>query len=142
MTNQPSALPALRQPMRRVLRLGTGGFLAALPLATLIGFLIDGASGAWGALLGMAIPVAFFSVTAAVALWTARVRPEWLGAAVLGSWLIKVIVLIAVLAWLSNADFYNRAIFFVMLLIGTIGYLVVEAAIVLRTRVPYVDPSA
>ena len=142
MTNQPPALPALREPMRRVLRLGTGGFLAALPIATLVGFLLDGASGAWGALLGMAIPVGFFSVTAAVALWTVRVRPEWLGAAVLGSWLIKVIVLIAVLAWLSNADFYNRAIFFVTLLIGTIGYLVVEAAIVLRTRVPYVDPSA
>lgn len=142
MTTQPPALPALREPMRRVLRLGTGGFLAALPLATLIGFVIDGASGAWGALLGMAIPVAFFSVTAAIALWTMRVRPEWLGAAVLGSWLIKVIVLIAVLAWLSNATFYNRAIFFVMLLVGTVGYLVVEAAIVLRTRVPYIDPSA
>ncbi len=133
---------ALREPMRRVLRSGLLGFVLALPVATLIGFLVDGAAGAWGALLGLALPFAFFSVTAATALLTARIRPEVLGAAVLGSWLLKLILLIAVLVPLSNAWFYNRVVFFVSLLVGTVGFLVAEAAIVLRTKVPYVEPRA
>lgn len=139
---QQPELRALREPMRKVLRLGGLGFLVALPVATLVGFLLDGSAGAWGALLGLLIPFAFFSVTAAVALLTVRTRPEILGAAVLGSWLLKIIILIAALVPLSQADFYNRAIFFVALLLGTVGFLTAEAMIVLRTKVPYVEPRA
>ena len=127
--------------MRRILVLGAVGFALALPVVAGIGYVIDGAAGCWGALLGLAVPVAFFSITAVVALVTARTRPELLGFAVLGSWLAKVLLLIGVLAWLSRSDFYNRAVFFVVLLLGTFAYLIAEAFIVLRSRQPYVEPS-
>lgn len=127
--------------MMAVLRWGSFGSLIAMVLAIVIGFLIAGMPGLWGGLLGIAIPVAFFSITVLVAVITVRVRPEVFGAAILGSWLIKIVVLIAVLAVLSRADFYDRAIFFAAFVVGTIGYLVTEAVIVVRTRVPYIEPE-
>lgn len=139
MATQPP-MQAVRAPMSRLLRTGLVGFAVALPVVALVGFLVDGGPGVWGAVLGLALPLAFFSITAVVALVTVRLRPEYLGAAVLGSWLLKIIVLIAVLVPLSHADFYNRVVFFVVLLLGTFGYLALEAVIVLRTKVPYVEP--
>lgn len=133
-------LPGVREPMAAVLRWGSCGALVALVLAAVLGWLVDGTAGLWGGVLGIAIPVGFFSITVIVALLTVRVRPEIFGAASLGSWVLKLIVLIAVLALLSGADFYNRSVFFVAFLVGTVGYLVAEAVIVIRTRVPYIEP--
>lgn len=134
----PSALVA---PMRRILRVGGVASAIALPTATLLGYLIGGAPGAWGALIGMGLAVSFFSVTIAVALVTARMDPTRLGIWVLGSWLVKMVLLIVVLALLQDRDFYSRPALFVALLVGTTGSLLLEARIVTTTRVPYVEPG-
>ena len=140
-TTAEGPLPGVRITMGAVLRWGSLGALVALLLAGGIGWLVDGAAGLWGGLLGIAIPVSFFSITVIVALLTLRVRPEVFGAAILGSWVLKLIVLIIVLALLSGADFYTRTVFFIAFVVGTVGYLLMEAVIVLRTRVPYVEPN-
>ena len=134
----PTALVA---PMRRVLRAGAVASVVALPAATLLGLLVGGGPGAWGALIGMALAVSFFAVTVVVALATARLDPTRLGIWVLASWLVKVFVLIAVLAALRGADFYSRPALFVALLVGTAGSLLLEARVVATTRVPYVEPG-
>ena len=81
----------------------------------------------------------FLGITAA-ALFTARLSPSTLGAAVLGSWLLKIVVLLVALIALDGRDFYSRGVFVVFLL-GTAGFLVVEAIVVVRTKVPYVEPT-
>jgi hypothetical protein len=136
MTDQ---LPGVRLPMRAVLRVGSLVFLLALPIATVLGIMIDGSAGGWGAFLGMAIPVAFFTGTVVVALLTVRVSAGAFGAVVLGSWIVKLIALLIVLFFLRDADFFNRPIFFIAFLIGTVGYLILEALIVVKTRVPYIE---
>lgn len=133
-------LPGVRIPMSAVLKWGTVGSLIAMVLAAGVGWLVDGSAGLWGAVLGIAIPVVFYSITVIVALVTLRVRPEVFGAAILGSWVVKIAVLIGVLAALSNADFYSRGAFFVAFVVGTVGYLVAEALIVVKTRVPFIEP--
>jgi hypothetical protein len=130
---------ALVTPMRRVLRTGLLASLAALPVAVLIGYLVAGASGAWGAAIGMGIAVGFFAITVGVALGTAGMDTTALGASVLGSWLIKMVLLIVVLVLLRDADFYSRPVLFISLLVGTIGTLVLEALVVTRTQVPYTE---
>jgi len=143
-TTDPGAAgpTALVVPMHRVLRTGALAALVALPGAALVGFLLAGAPGAWGALIGMGIAVAFFAVTVVVALVTAGMDATRLGAWVLGSWLLKIILLIVVLALLRDQDFYSRPALFVALLVGTAGSLVLEARVVTTTRVPYVEPGA
>jgi hypothetical protein len=130
---------ALVTPMRRVLRIGLLASVVALPVAVLIGYLVAGASGAWGAAIGMGIAVGFFAITVGVALGTAGMDTTALGASVLGSWLIKMVLLIVVLVLLRDADFYSRPVLFISLLVGTIGTLVLEALVVTRTQVPYTE---
>lgn len=127
-------------PMRRIITWGALAALLALPLATVLGYLFAGVPGAWGALIGMAIPVVFFAITAVTALLTARLGPTTLGVAVLASWLLKIILLLVVLALLRKGEFYDRMALFVSLLIGTAGLLTLEAIVVSRTKVPYVEP--
>jgi hypothetical protein len=130
---------ALVTPMRRVLRLGLIASLVALPVAVLVGYLVAGAEGAWGAAVGMGIAVGFFTITVGVALVTAGMDATALGASVLGSWLVKMVLLLVVLALLRDADFYSRPVLFLTLLLGTIGTLVLEALVVTRTKVPYTE---
>jgi hypothetical protein len=138
---KPSGPTALVAPMRRVLVIGGIAAAIALPVAALLGYLAAGPPGAWGALIGMAIPVGFFAITAVTALLTARMSATSLGAVVLGSWLLKIVLLLVVLALLRQADFYNRMALFICLLVGTAGLLTLEGVIVVRTRVPYVEPA-
>jgi hypothetical protein len=74
-----------------------------------------------------------------VALLTAGMDATALGASVLGSWLVKMVLLLVVLALLRDADFYSRPVLFLSLLVGTIGTLVLEALVVTRTQVPYTE---
>jgi len=113
--------------------------LIALPVSVLIGYAVAAGPGAWGALIGMGLAAGFFAITVGVALRTAALDVTALGAAVLGSWLIKMILLIVVLVLLRDADFYSRPVLFVTLLLGTIGALVLEAVVVTRTQVPYTE---
>lgn len=130
---------SLLKPMRAVLRLGLIIGAIGLPLAMGIGSLLAGTPGTWGGLLGFGIPLVFFTLTAWMAIATARLQPQWLGMAVMGSWLVKIVALIAMLAVLDGADFYSRGVFFGTLLITTFGYLGMEAWIVARTRVLYLE---
>ena len=98
--------------------------------------------GAWGGLLGGLLAGSFFAVTAVVAAKTANMDTQYLGFAVLGSWLLKIILLISVLFWLRSQEFYNRPMFFVTLLIETIALLILEAVLVSRAPVPYVTPKS
>jgi hypothetical protein len=136
----PQPSPAVVEPMRRIIRFGSLGFLI-VPVIAVVLFAVGNQPAAWGVVWGGGIPWVFFGVTAVTALRTAALDVTKLGVAVLSTWLLKMIVLLVVLAWLSNQDFFSRPIFFVTFLIATIGLLVAEALITLKTRVPYVDPS-
>lgn len=138
-SGRPPGPTALVTPMRRVLRIGLIASLVALPVAVLLGYLLAGTAGAWGAAIGMGIAVGFFTITVGVALGTAGMDATALGASVLGSWLVKMILLIVVLVLLRDAEFYSRPVLFVSLLVGTIGTLVLEALVVTRTQVPYTE---
>ena len=129
---------ALIVPMKRILRVGALAFLL-VPVISATLFFAGKADLAWGVALGGGIPWVFFGVTAVTALRTAGISSEKLGAIVLGSWLLKIIALLGVLAWMRGQDFYSRPIFFITLLIATAGLLIAEAQITLKAKVPYVS---
>ena len=132
--------PAVVLPMQRIIKAGWIGFGVLLPVGLVLVALGQSAAG-WGVVLGVGLPFAFFMVTSIVALRTATLGVDKLGAVVLGSWLLKLIALIVALAWLRGQDFYSRPVFFGVFLTCTIGLLVLEALIVQKTKVPYVDPA-
>ena len=136
----PPAPVALVVPMTRALRLAGLAPGVALPLSAASGGLVAGRAGAWGALLGLLVPAAFLGVTAATALLTARMDATRMAAVVAASWVAKVLVLIAVMSVLSGLPGWSRPAFAVSFALGVLGWLLVECLVVLRTRVPYVEP--
>ena len=134
MTVQTSA-----QAGRSALRKGLLAWAILTVALSAIGYLVSGESGVWGALLASVLAGSFFAVTGIVAALTVNLDVQYLGFAVLGSWLLKIVVLLGALFWLRGQDFYDRPIFFITLLLETIVLLVLEAVLVTRAPVPYVE---
>jgi hypothetical protein len=123
--------------MQKIVK-STLALLALAIAAGLLTSLINQPVG-YGLLIGSAISLGFFLVTAVVALRTATTSPDKLGLVVLSSWLVKMVVLIALLAWLQNQNFYDRVALFLALILTTVVTLVADALISIKTRVPYVE---
>jgi hypothetical protein len=111
-------------------------------VAVLLGKLFADNKGVLGALIGSLLAGSFFALTALVAKLTIKTSVEYLGFAVLGSWLGKIVLLLAVLFWLRNVSFYDRPTLFGTLVVSTIGLLTLEAYVITRTPALYVEPRA
>lgn len=126
--------------LRKAVRLGALGLLVLTVVSLLVWGLVDALPGVWGALMGAAIGGAFVLTTAVVVIATARTSPTTAGAVLLGTWLLKLIVAIGVVAALEPLDFYSDRAFAVTLVIAMVVVLASETAAILRTRAPYVEP--
>lgn len=125
--------------LRKMVYVGVVLTLTAIPIAMLIGYLSNDLSGMYGAGIGFGLAVLFIGITSMVALLTRKLSVQTLGVAVLGSWLLKIVLLIAALVWLRDQDFYHRPSLLVAMLVGLVGYLTIEALITLKTKSVYLE---
>ncbi|GAA1862093.1 hypothetical protein [Myceligenerans crystallogenes] len=129
---------AERAVLRTALRY-SGLLVAALAVAgSIVGFLVAGLPGLWGALLGAALAAFFSGVTVWSVARTVGKDPTTTGAVVMGSWIGKMVVLVVVLVLLRGQDFYDRVVLFVVLLIGAVGSALLDYRAVRGGRLPYV----
>lgn len=91
-----------------------------------VGFFTSGKPGVWGAILGTGIGGAFFVISTLVTLFAAGQPPQIMFAITLGSWLIKVIVLVMVLAILKDKHFYSHTVFGISIIIAIVLVLIVQ----------------
>lgn len=126
----------LRRAMRSTLIL-VGGLVV---LGSLVGGLVAGTAGVWGALIGAGLAAFFCATTIWSMQRTIGQPPTTMAAVVMGAWLAKVVVLIVVLALLRGADFYDPYVLFVVLAIGAIGAALLDYQAVKNARMPYVQP--
>ncbi|MDR7384148.1 hypothetical protein [Promicromonospora iranensis] len=111
-------------------------------LGSLVGLLVAGVAGLWGGLIGAAIAAFFCGTTVWSMLYTVGKGATTMGAVVMGTWLGKMVVLVAVLLVLTRFDFYDRVVLFVVLLLGAVGSALLDYRAVQNGRVPYVEPGA
>jgi hypothetical protein len=135
----PSATDAVfRQALRDMFLL-----LGALTVVgVLVGFLVDGLAGVWGALIGVGVALIFSGTTVISVQRTTHSPPATMMAVVLGAWLLKIVVVIAVFVVLKPLDFYNPQVLALVSFAGVIGSAVLDARAVQRGRVPYFEPAA
>lgn len=114
--------------------------VALLVLGSGIGFAIDGTAGLWGALIGVFVALVFSGTTIWSMIHTADKSPNYLMAVVLGAWIAKIAFLIIIVFVIRDLEFYNKPIFAVVLLIGTIGSAVLDLVATSKVRQPYVTP--
>ncbi|MGV8966794.1 MAG: hypothetical protein ACOH2F_10990 [Cellulomonas sp.] len=128
-----------------VFRSALRGMLLLLGILTVlgvgIGLLVAGAPGAWGAVIGVGLALVFSGTTVLSMLLTSGSTPTTMAAVVMGAWLGKVVVLIAVLAILRGQDFYSKGVLAAVLLAGVMGSALLDYRAVRAGRVPYVTPA-
>lgn len=132
-------------PEREVFRTALRGMLLLLAglsvLGVPLGYAAAGMPGVWGALIGVGLALVFSGTTVVSMLSTSGSSATKMAAVVMGAWLGKVIVLIAVLAVLRGQDFYSRGVLAVALIVGVVGAALLDYRAVSAGRVPYVTPA-
>ena len=125
-------------PLKRALKLGSG----ALVVLTIVSLVAWGAArdlpGIWGVLLGAAIGGSFVLLTVVSVLATANTTPSTTMAVVLGSWLVKLLVLIGLLMWLRTMDFYDTPALAVTMIAALVVVLATEVWGIMTTQAMYV----
>ncbi len=141
-TSRPGAADA-HAPERAMLRVALRdtvvllGGLAIVGVA--VGLAVARTAGLWGAVIGVLLAGFFCATTIVSMLRTVGSGPTAMAAFVMGAWIVKMIVLIAVLAVLRSHEFFNPYVLFGVVAVGAIGSALLDYRAVGRSRVPYVQ---
>jgi len=123
--------------MARVLKLGSLLVLAIALLGSLVGFLVIGTSGVYAALIGSGAAFLFTALTALSVLIGSKLNLAGFLGAVLGGWLVKMVLFLIGFSMLNRAEWLtreSRPIVFFTVVAAVIGGLVIDTMIVSKAR--------
>lgn len=132
-------VPSSTDGLRIALRLGAIGLALLTVISLTVWWMVDGMPGFWGALIGAAIGGFFVLTTAIVTVATAGTNPQTTAVVLLGTWLLKILVAIVVVASIQDLDFYSDRSFALTIVLALVVVLGCETWGVLKTRTPYVE---
>jgi hypothetical protein len=121
-------------------RTGLLAALAFVPVAALAGALAAGQRGALGAALGCLLPAAVLLLTWGAAELGARRSATAFAGLLMASYLVKLVVAGLLLALLREVEEAHRTALGLAAVVGLLLALVVEARVIVGSRVPYVEP--
>lgn len=109
-----------------------------------VGFLVAGVPGLVSGLIGAGLTALFMVLTAGSIVLAAKATKNEPSSTlffgiVLGSWLLKFVLFIAILLLLRGQPFLEPLVFFFSILAAVIGSLVVDVIAFVGARVPYAD---
>lgn len=139
--NQTSEPDASAQVLRTALRSTLLLLVVLAVVGVAAGALLAGMPGVWAAVIGVAMALVFSATTTVVLLRTVTSPPAVMAAWVMGTWLVKVLLVVVVLGVLRGYDFYSRPVLAAVLGLGVVGSALLDYRAVTRGRVPYVEPS-
>ena len=119
------------------LRVSAGSLAALAVLGGAAAWLLRGSGGLWGALAAVGIAALSGLVTQAAMIVGRRRDPVTFVGIVAGSWLVKMIVIVAAVLVLGRFDSVDRGTFGTVLLLGVGATLAVDMFAVRRARIPY-----
>lgn len=149
-----SATPAQSRPQPRRRAVGDRAMRRATIIALVVALVLDGivlavavlsADGPAvnGALIGAGLTLVIVLPTVAIAMTGKRLTPVTMAATVLGTWAIKMLVVILVLVLVRDMDAVSTRWIGLALLVGAVSAIAVEAVLLARSRQPLdVEPVA
>lgn len=142
-----SSSPVSSTPILRTTLLWSAGATAVLALAgALIGYFAAGPEGLWSALAGVVLAALFLGITGVSIL----IANRWYGndlyvpvffGIVMGGWILKFIVFIAVLVILRGQPWVNPVVFFIAIVAGVLVSLLIDVVVMVRMRIPHVSDT-
>ena len=130
--------------MRKILIWGAYVALAVAVLGGIIGWFVAGGAGVASALVGTALAIIFTMLTAASILLGYKLSNGHMisGAffgVVLGGWLLKFVLFIALIFVIREQAWLQPTVAFVTIVVAVLGSLAVDGAVVATTRQPTID---
>jgi len=121
--------------------------VAIAVIGSVLGYIVAGTSGLLSALIGAGLTALFMGFTALSIVIASRVTKGEPSSTlffgiVLGMWLLKFVVFIAILVLLRGQPFLEPLVMFFAILAAVIGSLVVDVLAFVRSREPYVGNVA
>ena len=140
-----TASPISSTPILRTVLVWSGTVTAILAVVgAVVGYLVAGTTGLWSALLGVLVAAVFLAITGASIL----IANRWYGndlyvpvffGIVMGGWILKFVVFIAILFVLRGQPWIEPGVFFVAAVVSVLASLAVDVVVMLRMRIPHVS---
>lgn len=128
--------------MRRALLWSTAlAFAVAFGGAT-VGMIAAGQPGANGAFAGAGMAFAFLAITTVSVRIGAHFPPTAFFAIVVGSWIAKMAIFLALVLLLGRSAAIDGTVLFVCLVIVMVGTLVIDVVSFLTGRIPYGEDTS
>ena len=118
--------------------------LVTAPVALLmivLGALLGGAKGLLGAVLGVALVIAFFGISVLVVGRFARVSPQAMMMAAIATYLMKILVLLFLVGRFQDSTAFNPRIFGLTAIVCVLTYSAAQMIWSMRLKMLYVEPD-
>jgi ATP synthase protein I len=118
--------------------------LVTAPVALLmivLGGLLGGAKGLLGAVLGVALVIAFFGISVLVVGRFARVSPQAMMGAAIATYLVKILVLLFLVGRFQDSTAFNPRIFGLTAIVCVLTYSAAQMIWSMRLKMLYVEPD-
>lgn len=110
-------------------------------LMIVLGAVLGGTKGLLGAALGVALVIAFFGISVLVVGVAAKVSPQAMMAAAVGTFLVKILVLIILVGSFQNSTAFSDKFFGLTVIVCVLAYSAAQMISAIRLKMPYVEPD-
>jgi ATP synthase protein I len=110
-------------------------------VAVLLCAVLGGAKGAYGALIGVGVVTVFFGISVLVVGRAAKISPMAMMVAALGSYVVKVLAFMIVLALLVHSTAFNGRMLGFTALACILTWCAAQVVTMMRTKMLYVTPE-
>jgi ATP synthase protein I len=123
----------------KIVRRAAAATAVVAAIMIVIGGVTAGSKGLIGALLGTALVAVFYGVTVSVVKWTAKSGPPIMMAAGMGTYLLKIVILLALVGIFQNSTAFNARIFGLTAIVCVLAYSVGQVVASVKMKQLYVD---
>jgi ATP synthase protein I len=109
-------------------------------VALAVGLLVDGGKGVLGAALGAVLVLVFFTLGVLIVRYVAKLNQQLVLAAGLFSFLVKLVVVFALVAALRHVTIWNAHVFGWTVIALTVVWLAAETNATMNAKSLYVEP--
>src|ERR1700760_3711491 len=108
--------------------------------AVVICALMGGSKGAYSALTGVGVVAVFFAISLFVVSHFARVNPMAMMVAALGSFVVKIVAFMVVLAVVRHFTVFNERMLGFTALACILAWCAAQVGVAIKLNFPYVEP--
>jgi ATP synthase protein I len=125
----------------RVIRRSALITLAVAAVMVAIGAGADGVKGLLGSLIGIGVVVVFFGISVLVVGRAARINPQAMMIAALGSYLVKFVALAILMVWLGKSTAFSGRLLGLTAIVCILTWSAAQVITSMKLKVPYVEPE-